>query len=1488
LGYGFAIPMVGKSGRGVPFTLSRIYNTNVWANMSNAFQPVGTQGSGGGTTIAPYFGWLTQSPAGSIAFNGVNQSCQYFNGYTITTINYSILTDFRFYDSGGTAHTFGISLTPSGLPCATAHTTDSGSSQDGQGYFINADLSNLNNVSVTGRDGTVYHNSGNVVEDSNGNYISVATSTNETDYTDTTGQVVAKAIKSTTCTNPVDGLVYPNCVQYQLLQPGNNGLYVSYWEYDQNITVATASNCAGIADYPATTVSVPYAMTLPQYTAGNNWYYTFRYDGAGRLNSVRFPTGGVTTLSYGSLCTFGDGGPDSLSVTQNDQNGNIATTSYTRSSGQTVATFPDGAKQVVNFDTTTGLPTDVQMRDTDGLTVREEVAYTNSGLYPATAVTKLDGVNVSERDTTFDGFGDLTQETVKDLARDGTGATKRVTTISYLTGTAYSNANIYDRPAQVTVTDGTNTLAQTVIGYDNYSSPYTMTATSGLANHDSAYSTSNTTRGNPTSIARYVNGSTALTTYLGYEDTGNVLAIKEPNGNVISAVYGNCNNAYPSSVTVPGGNQTLTVECQMGLPTQVKDPNLAAVGISYDTYGRLISTSNPDGGGISSVSYDDPNNTKTTVKVDASQNLVQYQVSDGFGRGIYAQTQSPGVGWDTVETVYDSRGRVMKVSNPYNTTHAPAAGTQFTQTSYDGLNRPLTVTAVDGSVSRYSYNQNATQVTDPKGVARVLQVDGFSNLWKVCEVSGQSGSAACSLAIAASGYLTAYTYDMAGRLTLVAQGAQTRSWSFDWLGRTTSATDPETGTTNYTFDSVTNGLCSGGASTSTGALVFMSDAANMTTCFNYDTWHRLTQKAFSSGQTYTYAYDAASGNGLGRMTSATAPTVSLSYAYDSMGRPTTVSEAPAGLGSFNTTYQYNYLSAVTVLGAPSSRAVNYSYDAKGRLMTAVDSAGTPTYLADRQFNAADQIVSQHIGAAQPNPIPLSFTGVYNNMLQPFTMTYKGSTSGNLILQYQWGATIDVNGNVTSNDNNGTLRQVSDNAYTPITYTYDDLNRVATAAGGVTAQEAFDRYGNRTGQTGNLTQTTPADAGNHLTGFGYDAAGRLTSGSWSGVNSRSFTWDPEGKLLSYADANTATTTYAFDPFGRRSRTTPASGPVTYYFYGAEDGGHPVARYDTTNGWQTAILVEGTTLAYMSAGGSPTYLSLDMLTTTKMTTNSGGSSTTMGLYYPYGEESVSTGAERKWTNQIRDGNGIDHFWMRSYAAPLARWLTPDPAGAAAVDIANPQSWNRYAYVLNNPLNLRDPLGLDYCKWKNGTTSAHIDQKHCAGEGGEIVHVFDPRNLPICLGSGCPGPPADSSGGNWSGGGGGGVGGQPPAPKNSQTLPQCPSPSAPGSVVYKSGVPPASPQIYNFMLCVSACAGSPFRATSTSDSHPPNDPHSRGQAVDGTIPGVPGQVMQCGRNCGAMYEQNEYLNPSANATAGHYHFQLVPGRGGATGPGTQTCHY
>jgi RHS repeat-associated protein len=88
-----------------------------------------------------------------------------------------------------------------------------------------------------------------------------------------------------------------------------------------------------------------------------------------------------------------------------------------------------------------------------------------------------------------------------------------------------------------------------------------------------------------------------------------------------------------------------------------------------------------------------------------------------------------------------------------------------------------------------------------------------------------------------------------------------------------------------------------------------------------------------------------------------------------------------------------------------------------------------------------------------------------------------------------------------------------------------------------------------------------------------------------------------------------------------------------------------------------------------------------------------------YAPFGEvytELNNNTENRTFTGPQEDTTpGIDDFLMRQYSASQGRWLVPDPAGMAAVDITNPQTWNRYAYVANNPLNAVDPLGLHhYC--------------------------------------------------------------------------------------------------------------------------------------------------------------------------------------------------
>ena len=57
-----------------------------------------------------------------------------------------------------------------------------------------------------------------------------------------------------------------------------------------------------------------------------------------------------------------------------------------------------------------------------------------------------------------------------------------------------------------------------------------------------------------------------------------------------------------------------------------------------------------------------------------------------------------------------------------------------------------------------------------------------------------------------------------------------------------------------------------------------------------------------------------------------------------------------------------------------------------------------------------------------------------------------------------------------------------------------------------------------------------------------------------------------------------------------------------------------------------------------------------------------------------------------------SNLTHFWFRQYSPTQGRWMMPDPAGLAAVNPGDPQSWNRYSYVVNDPANRTDELGLD----------------------------------------------------------------------------------------------------------------------------------------------------------------------------------------------------
>jgi RHS repeat-associated protein len=129
----------------------------------------------------------------------------------------------------------------------------------------------------------------------------------------------------------------------------------------------------------------------------------------------------------------------------------------------------------------------------------------------------------------------------------------------------------------------------------------------------------------------------------------------------------------------------------------------------------------------------------------------------------------------------------------------------------------------------------------------------------------------------------------------------------------------------------------------------------------------------------------------------------------------------------------------------------------------------------------------------------------------------------------------------------------------------------------------------------------------------------------------------------------------------------------------------------------------------SGGTTNFLHTDWLGTKRAMSSVAGAQSTTCTGLPFGE---SSGCATSWnfnsfTDDYHDSEtNTEHTLFRQLSTTEGRWLSPDPAGMAAVDLTNPQSLNMYAYVDNNPINSFDPLGL---KSLPGCNEDHPDG-HC----------------------------------------------------------------------------------------------------------------------------------------------------------------------------------
>ena len=332
------------------------------------------------------------------------------------------------------------------------------------------------------------------------------------------------------------------------------------------------------------------------------------------------------------------------------------------------------------------------------------------------------------------------------------------------------------------------------------------------------------------------------------------------------------------------------------------------------------------------------------------------------------------------------------------------------------------------------------------------------------------------------------------------------------------------------------------------------------------------------------------------------------------------------------------------------------------------------------------------------------------------------------------------------------------------YGYDDLARIASVGCGSAWDQtfAFDAFGNvsKTGSNGGTSfLPTYSNATNRyacLPGYAcppgagvppaYDANGNLTNDSY-----HSYTWDAEGLPRSMSPGPSSIT---YDALGRW---------VEQYY-----GGYTQEVYDPTGAKLELMYQNGQTLGEgrvtLPGGAKAKYTSAlnsywhpDWLGSSRLNSTPSRTVSDDVAFAPYGELYVQTGCQDV---TFTGSSFIDHtcdlydFPAREYHPTQGRWISPDPAGLAAVDLTNPQSLNRYAYVRNNPTTLADPLGL-------GSSEPCQSEFNCPPGPGCLPDI-DPfcQPAPICdpvLGCGpFPLPPVGGGGGGGTVSGGSAGGG------------------------------------------------------------------------------------------------------------------------------------
>jgi RHS repeat-associated protein len=480
-----------------------------------------------------------------------------------------------------------------------------------------------------------------------------------------------------------------------------------------------------------------------------------------------------------------------------------------------------------------------------------------------------------------------------------------------------------------------------------------------------------------------------------------------------------------------------------------------------------------------------------------------------------------------------------------------------------------------------------------------------------------------------------------------------------------------------------------------------------------------TKAAVLAAQTSPSYPSTSQTNLVGRLTGVnvdSAPYAWIVYSYDALGRVNVKSEClpiDCGNNHHDMRRTYNLAGELTFydrgLDADRNSAYpnqgfyfggyNLSYDGAGNLSQVTgDTAGTNT--ATNIFSNTDYFPTGQLYTAQ-------VLGTYNDK---FSVNTRGWYTGE-ILTNSGGTTVWQS--TTTPNNVGNVTASTDTANGHWTYTYDQLNRLGTAAGPQgTTSYTLDDFGNMSGKTVTAgsgwplagLQPTPY---NSLSGNGlqYDLGtfGRITYDGY-----HHYTYDAEGRL-----EQVDTTCYVYDGEGNRvAKTNCSTGIQVEYLYDSDGrlisevnvSTEQISRANIYAG--NRFIAEDSPDSYYPSTTTATQMRvLDQVGSLRGLLDLGQHVVSSYTGGPWGDSyTCSSGEDMLFTGQKCDSESqLNDLGARYYGSSMGRFMSPDPSGLYFANPFNPQSLNLYSYGLNNPLVNIDPNGLD-CIHINNDTGAY----------------------------------------------------------------------------------------------------------------------------------------------------------------------------------------